>query len=158
MHLKCSKCSQPIALTDIIESIDGRLSHMDCARPSTLTPAERALVFIYCSDHAVAECVTCNASYRFARLGTDPISGRTNVCPRCRKDLTDGIRAHLYACAMAPAEIRHRAQEVREAALILVKQAQQLRDVSDVLIRHAEAALFDRQQRLRDAMANRAIS
>jgi len=30
MQVKCSKCSQPIALTDIIESSDGRVSHVDC--------------------------------------------------------------------------------------------------------------------------------
>ena len=55
MQVKCSKCSQPIWLTDVIESSDGRLSHIDCSRRSTLTPAERQLVFVYCFGHVVAE-------------------------------------------------------------------------------------------------------
>ena len=40
MQVNCSKCSQPIALTDNIESSDGRLAHTECDRPQTLTPEE----------------------------------------------------------------------------------------------------------------------
>jgi hypothetical protein len=35
MQVKCSKCGQFIALSDIIESSNGRLSHVDCTRPRT---------------------------------------------------------------------------------------------------------------------------
>jgi hypothetical protein len=49
MQVNCAKCSQPIALTEIIESNNGHLSHVDCKRPQILTPEERALVFLYCS-------------------------------------------------------------------------------------------------------------
>ena len=157
MKVKCSKCFKPIALTDVIESCEGRLSHLECRRPSALTPAERQLIFIYCFDHIVAECLACKVSYRFSQLGADAITGRTNMCPRCRKDLTDRLRTHLYGCAMAPAEVRHRAQEVRESAQLLVKHAHELRDTSDVLIRQAEAGLFERQQALRAAMAKRTL-
>jgi galactokinase len=59
---------------------------------------------------------------------------------------------------MLPAEIRRRAQEVREAAQHLVKESQQLRDTSDVLIRDAEAALFARLRSLREAMSQRTAS
>src|SRR5262245_63508200 len=55
MQVNCPRCSQPIALTDIIESNDGLLSHVDCKRPKVLTPEERALVFVYCSGHVVAD-------------------------------------------------------------------------------------------------------
>jgi len=47
---------------------------------------------------------------------------------------------------------------VREAAQHLVKESQQLRDRSDVLIREAEAALFERQRALREAMSKRTAS
>jgi hypothetical protein len=56
---------------------------------------------------------------------------------------------------MLPSEIRLRAQAVREAAQRLVKESQQVRDRSDVLIREAEATLFEKQRALREAMSKR---
>jgi hypothetical protein len=158
MQVSCSKCFAPIALTDIVESSDGHLSHLDCKRPQTLTAEERALLFIYCSGHSAAYCLGCDLRFRVAELATDPLGSRTNLCPRCRKDLTASARAHLFSCAIAPAEIRLMAQAVREAAQRLVKQSQQAHDRSDVPIREAAAALFDRQRTLREAMSRRAGS
>jgi hypothetical protein len=159
MQVRCAKCSRYIALTDIIESHNGRLSHVDCKRPQVLTPEERALVFVYCSGHVVAQCPACDASFRFTELAAEMVGGnRTNMCPRCRRDLTEAVRAHLFRCAMLPSEVRRRAQEVNEAARHLVKESQELRDTSDVLIREAEAALAERQRALRDAMSKRTAS
>jgi hypothetical protein len=158
MQVKCSKCSEPIALSDVIESSDGRLSHIECKRPRMLTAEERALLFVYCFGHAVAYCLNCDQRFRLAELAADAFGSRTNLCPRCRRDLTQSARAHLYSCAMLPAEIRRRAQEVREAAQNLVKESQQLRDRSDVLIREAEALLFERLRALREVMPRRAAS
>src|SRR5262245_16020939 len=155
MQVDCSKCSQPIALTDIIESFEGRLSHTDCKRPNTLTAEERGLVFFYCVRHAVAYCLGCDLRFRLSELAPDVLGGWTNVCPRCRRDLTASVRAHLFSCALLPAEVRLRAQTVREAARRLVKQSQQARDRADVLMREAEAALFDSQRALREAMSRR---
>jgi hypothetical protein len=59
---------------------------------------------------------------------------------------------------MLPSEVRRRAQAVRGAAQHLVKQGQQARDRADVLVREAEALLFEGQQALRAAMARRAAS
>jgi hypothetical protein len=159
MQVDCWKCSKPIALTDAIESSDGRLSHADCGRPQMLTPQERALVFLYCSTHAVAYCVPCDGKYSFTELGSDLFGGsHTNMCPRCRQDLTEQVRAHLFSCGLLPREVRLKAQAVREAAQRLVKQSQQARDRSDVLIREAEALFFERQRALREAMSRRAAS
>jgi len=159
MQVNCMKCSRPIALTDIIESSNGRLSHVDCKRPSVLTPEERALIFLYCSGHVVVRCPACDISYRYMELGADVLgSNRTNICPRCRRDLTDALRAHLFRCETLPSEVRARAQEVRQAAQHLVKESQQLRDRSDVLIREAEAELFRSQRALREAMSKRTTS
>ena len=158
MQVNCSKCSQPIALTDNIESSDGRLAHTECERPQTLTPEERFLIFVYCSEHAVAQCLSCNRNYRFEELAAGLFRRHTNMCPRCGTDLTESVRAHLFGCAMAPSEVRLRAQAVREAARHLMKQSQQARDRSDVLIREAEAALFESQRALREAMLRRTTS
>jgi hypothetical protein len=159
MQVNCAKCSQPIALTDIIESHDGHLSHVDCKRPHVLTPEERALVFLYCSGHIVARCPACDIGCRYTELAADILGGgRTNMCPRCRRDLTEAVRAHLFRCAMLPSEVRRRTQVVREAAQRLVKATQQVSDRSDVLIREAEIALFEKQRALREAMSRRAAS
>jgi len=156
MQVKCAKCSQPIALTDIIESKNGHLSHVDCKRPHVLTPEERALVFVYCSGHVVARCPACDISFRYTELAADILGGsRTNMCPRCRRELTEAVRAHLFRCAMLPSEIRLRVQAVREAAQRLVKEIQQLGELSDVQIREAENALFEKQGALREAMSKR---
>ena len=159
MQVSCSKCSQPIALSDIIESNNGLLSHVDCKRPKVLTPEERALVFVYCSGHFVARCPICDISFRYNELAADILGGsRTNMCPRCRQDLTEAVRSHLFRCAMLPSEVRSRALALRAAAQHLVKQSQQAREKSDVLIREAEAVLFERQRALREAMSRRASS
>src|SRR4030095_7066169 len=137
----------------------GRLSHVDCKRPQVLTPEERALVFVYCSGHVVARCPACDVSFRYTQLAADMVGGsRSNMCPRCRRDLTEAVRAHLFRCAMLPSEVRLRAQAVREAAQHLVKESQQLRDRSHVLIREAEAALFEKQRALREAMSKRTVT
>jgi hypothetical protein len=159
MQVKCSKCSQPIALTDIIEWQNGHLSHVDCKRPHVLTPEERALVFVYCSGHVVARCPACDISLRYAELAADILGGsRTNMCPRCRRELTEAVRAHLFRCAMLPSEVRLRAQAVREAAQRLVRESQQVSDRSEVLIREAELALFEQQRALREAMSKRTVT
>ena len=159
MQVNCWKCSRPIALTDIVEPNIGQLSHVDCKQPKVLTPEERALVFVYCTGHVVARCPVCDGSFRYNELAADIFGGSpTNMCPRCRRDLTEAVRTHLLRCAMLPSNVRRRAQAVREAAQHLVKQSQQARDRSDVLIREAEAALFEAQRALREAMSPRAAS
>jgi hypothetical protein len=158
MQVDCTKCSQPIALTDIIDSHNGRLSHVDCQRPHVLTPEERALVFLYCSGHVVARCRACDIGYRYMELAAEMVGGsRTNMCPRCRRDLTEAVRAHLFRCALLPSEIRLKVQAVREAAQRLVKESQELCDTSDVLTREA-VTLFASQRALREAMSKRTAS
>ena len=157
MQVKCTKCSQPIALTDIIESNSGLLSHLDCRHPHGLTPEERTLVFRFCWDHDVVRCPICEVSFHYMELAADILGmGGTNLCPRCRLDLTEAVRAHLFSCPTLPSAIRLRAQELRDAGQRLVKEGQQLRDRSDVQIREAEAALFRAQRALREAMPRRA--
>jgi hypothetical protein len=156
MQVNCSKCSRPIAVSDVIESSAGRLSHLDCARAQGLTPEERALLLAFCSDHLVATCLSCSLELRMTEMGADPLGGRTHPCPRCRTDLAQSVRGHLFRCVRLPAEIRQKTREVRDAAQHLIKQAREAIDQSDVLIREAEAHLFECQQALRAAMARRA--
>src|SRR5262245_48617916 len=64
MQVTCSTCSRPIALTDTIQSSQGYLSHANCAQHRTLTVDERTLLFVYCTDHVVGQCLRCSLSFR----------------------------------------------------------------------------------------------
>jgi hypothetical protein len=142
-------------VTDNVESSSGGLSHVECARPRNLTPEERHLLFVYCSEHVVAECLPCALKFRMAELGADPLSTRSNTCPRCRTDLTESVRTHLYGCGILPSEVRLNAQAVRDAARRLMKQSQEPRDAADVLMHEAKIALFEAQKALRSSMRKR---
>lgn len=153
-ELKCPQCLRPIALDDsVVLARDGRLSHFDCRMPRALSGDEWNALIFYCFDHAIVECVRCAWSFRAIELSTDYLSGRKQLCPRCRADLTDNIRAHLDACTMLPAEVRRRAQETRETARRLVKQSRQLRDRADVLAREAEAAMAALRESMRQSVS-----
>ena len=69
------------------------------------------------------------------------LGNRTHLCPRCRADLTESLRAHLYTCLTLPEEVRRAAREVRDASQRLIKESGQLQDCADVLMREAEAAV-----------------
>jgi len=65
-----------------------------------LSSNERAIMIRCCHAHAVAFCHVCDQSYRIQRLGADWFRGKTELCPRCRADLSDSIREHLRSCAL----------------------------------------------------------
>ena len=137
----CPRCSWVIAPEDTFTFDRGRLSHLDCNRPRTLSPEERVLLFRYCWDHAAAECQGCAKGYRITELASDLFSGRELLCPRCRSNLIASVRTHFYNCTTLPVAVRHRARGVREAAQRLVKQSQEFGDRADVLMRELEVAL-----------------
>jgi len=145
-EVSCPQCSQAVLPGHSVVSVAGRLAHVNCQRPQTLTGDERALLFYYCVDHVVARCVACAQNFGLSELAVDLLRGRTHLCPSCRRDLTEAVRGHLYECAMLPAEVRHWAGALRAAAQHLVKQSRQLLDQTDVLIREAETA-FDASRR-----------
>jgi hypothetical protein len=145
---KCPRCRQAISPEDTIHFSSDGMAHVDCRRPRDLRPVEHALLLRYCWKHAVGMCVACAKSFRPQELGADLLSHRANLCPRCRADLTESVRGHLYSCAMLPEEVRRRAREARDTAWRLIKQSHELSDHSDVLMREAEAAIAA----LREAM------
>jgi hypothetical protein len=153
----CPQCTRAITPEDTIVFDHGFLGHLDCCRPRVLSAEERTLLLMYCRNHHVAECVRCAGRFHLREITSlDSLGIRTHGCPWCHTDLTDSIRAHLYGCAMLPAEVRRRAQVAREAARSLVKQSQQLRDAADVAIREAEAALHALRETLRQSPIRRA--
>jgi hypothetical protein len=153
----CPQCSRTISPDDTIVFGHELLGHLDCRRPRVLSAEEQTLLFIYCRDHPVAVCVRCAGKFLLREIvSLDSFGIRTHGCPWCHTDLTDSIRAHLYGCAILPAEVRRRAQLAREAARSLVKQSQQLLDAADVAIREAEAALHALRETLRQSPIRRA--
>ncbi len=146
---KCPRCLQVVSREDTVVFDGGsQPMHLDCRRPRDLSPEERALLFKYCFDHAVAECASCSQDFRQQELGADLLGDRTNLCPRCRMDLTERLREHLYNCLMLPGELRWKAREARAAARRLVMESQ-LSDQVDVLMREAEAALAALRETMR---------
>ena len=142
----CTRCSRVIGPEDTIMFGPSGLSHVDCRRPRVLSTEERSLLFLHCWDHSV-DCAPCANSFRLSELGSD-LRGHTNLCPHCRQDLTDRVRAHLHKCDMVSEEVRRRAQAVRAASERLVKESCELGDATDVLRQEVETAL----QALREAM------
>jgi hypothetical protein len=133
---------------DTIALVGSRVVHADCRRPHELSAEERVLLFRYCWSHTAAQCVACRESFRQQELASDLLNNRTHLCPRCHVELVESLRAHLYTCAMLPADVRRRAREARDSANRLVKRSHELADRADVLMREAEVALAA----LRDAM------
>jgi len=155
----CPECSRAISLEDTIVFRFGILGHLDCRRPRVLSAEERTLLFIYCRDHQVAECVCCASRFYLGDVSSlNSFGVRTYECRSCQTDLTDGIRAHLYGCATLPAAVRRRARAARDAAQRLVKHSRQLSDVADVLLREAEAALYALRDTMRQAPTRSATS
>ena len=135
------RCQAAFSEDDTVRLSGAIVVHLDCQRPRDLSREERILLFRYCWEHAVAKCTACDQSFRQHQLGGHLLAHRSYLCPRCRTDLTESLRGHLYACAMLPELLRLRAQEARDAARKLVKESGQLRDRADVLMREAEAAI-----------------
>jgi hypothetical protein len=153
----CQQCSRTISPEDTIIFGHGRLGHLDCRRPRVLSAEERALLFTYCRNHHVADCVRCAEKFHLREVASRDLVGiLTSGCPWCHTDLTESIRAHLYGCAILPAEVRRRAQVSRETARSLVKQSQQLHDAADLAIREAEAALHALRETLSQSPIRRA--
>src|SRR5262249_19205537 len=102
---------------------------------------EHVLLYVYCWDHAVAQCAGCAQSFRQEEFGANPFDSRAYGCRHCGADLTESIRAHLTACAMLPEQLRQRGTEDRGVTLRLVERGYQLCDRTDVRILEVEAAL-----------------
>src|SRR5215510_10094662 len=141
MDNRCPLCQRMISPDDTVVSLGYGMAHVDCRRPRSLSPEERILLYVYCWDHAVAECATCARSFRQEELGSDPFSSSSYGCLHCRADLTASIRTHLTACAMLPQQLRRRVKAAREVTQRLIKRSYQLSERADVLMREVEAAL-----------------
>jgi len=149
---KCGRCEQTISANDAFSFDGDRLVHLDCGRPRTVSPEERALLFRHCFDHTVAECATCRQSYRQLELGSDLLNNRVHLCPHCRADLTDSVRAHLYSCVSLPEELRRRLHAAREAVGKLIQRSES--HPPDVLKREAGVAVSALRETLRRFLAD----
>jgi hypothetical protein len=156
--IKCALCQQGVLPDDTVVPDGLGVVHVDCRRPRSLTPEEHIFLYVYCWDHAVAECAVCARRFHQEDLGSDPFGSHTFECPNCRTDLTEIIRTHLVACAELPELLRRRVRLARETAQRLLKRTQELSDRSEVLMREAEAGrqgLNETRERARRERARR---
>jgi len=92
----CPECSRRISPGDTIVFGYGRLGHLVCCRPRVLSAEERTLLFLYCRDHPVAECIRCGGKFHLREVASiDQFGIRSHGCPRCHTDLTDHSGASL---------------------------------------------------------------
>ena len=148
-ELMCPHCLQSVSPDDAVTfGSSHQIVHLDCRQPRDLIRQERVLLFGHCWGHAMA-CPSCGQTVQLFELNADRFK-RDNLrcCPRCQRDLTEGVRDHLYKCSLSPEVLRRAAKEVREQTRMLVKQVAELRDREDLLIREAETTL----QEVRDGM------
>src|SRR5262249_21682468 len=108
-----------------------------CSRPGSLSPQEHVFLWVYCRDHAIAECAACAQSFRQLELIAEPSNAGTYFCLRCRRDLIESVRAHLLACPTVPEPLRQQVHAVADATQKLLKQSRQLTGLPS----HASAAL-----------------
>src|SRR5262245_12813277 len=149
---QCWRCKRSISVNDAFSFEGDHIVHLDCGRPRTVSPEERALLFRHCFDHAVAECATCAKTYRQSELGSDLVNNRVHLCPDCRADLTESVRAHLYSCATLPEELRRSLHGAREAVGKLIQRSAS--DPGDLLMREAETAVSALRDMLRRFLAD----
>jgi Zn finger protein HypA/HybF involved in hydrogenase expression len=89
----CPNCPRTISPDDTIVFNRRLLGHLDCRRPRVLSAEERSLLFIYCRDHQVAECIRCTRGFHLREVASlDSFGVRTHGCPRCHTAGTDPQR------------------------------------------------------------------
>ena len=148
VELTCARCFRILSPDDVVESVGVGVAHVDCRRPRDLTHEERSLLYGYCWAHLIG-CPACGQSCRLFELDSNPFEYyKRTCCPRCQVDLIESVRDHLYTCPLSPEVLRLRVRETRATARRLVKQARDLHDQADVLMREAEVAATE----LRDAI------
>jgi hypothetical protein len=138
---KCPRCQQSISVDETVALDSDQIGHLNCRRPRELSQEERTLLFKYCIGHAVATCRSCAEGFRPHEPVTDLSGNHTHLCPRCRADLIDSIRAHLYGCAMLSRPERIGTRELREVTRKVIEPRQQPADHAGPLSRETEAIL-----------------
>ena len=110
-----------------------------------MSSSERAMMIRCCYAHDVAFCHDCAQSYRIQRLGADRLEGKTEICPRCRADLSDSIRDHLRSCEPVAT--------LRSSKLVAESRA--LQEVSRLLRKEAQQTIHDAGTRVAEVDAGR---
>jgi hypothetical protein len=82
--------------------IDGQLKDgravtiaMATGQPDFRDPDERAILFLFCSEHVVA-CQQCHNTHRLRRI--ERSEARPFACPLCGFDLTSAVIQHTRTC------------------------------------------------------------
>jgi hypothetical protein len=136
----CQVCGEAIRHAENVVLRGALVAHKECLAGSwpalaPLTPDERARLIRHCFRHQVAVCGQCGRDYGVMELGADIMSGRYNVCPFCRVDLTWSIRQHIAVCAVvrvADPQWQIEAGEALVRARELKKASQQLQDTAEL--------------------------
>jgi hypothetical protein len=83
--------------------------HADPGQVDVLDADARAILFLYCNQHAVP-CESCQETYR---LGWLTRTDNALACPRCATDLTSLVVAHALRCENWVHRRRHSKPPIR---------------------------------------------
>ena len=79
-----------------------------------LTVGQRALLLVYCTDHAIAACKGCGQAITladlFAHLWT--VHPSTYECPHCGSNVADSIHQHLSSCPFIGEAASNRTRQI----------------------------------------------
>lgn len=123
----CPRCLRVVSLEEIVGN---RVIHRDCPRTGGLPYREWRRLLFYCSSHEVAKCPSCGRGARQHELNSNMVGDYTCVCPKCRTDLTEAARSHLYICGMLPREVRRRSLALCRAAADLLRESRAILETS----------------------------
>ena len=152
-ELMCTRCLRAISAQDVVESDGAAVAHVNCGRPRDLTHEERSLLYGYCWGHPIV-CRACGSALRLFQLDADPLDHyKRTRCPHCQAELLEAVREHIFDCPFPPDGLRRRARDTREIAQRLVKQAYELRDRAEVLMREAEVSAAALRESARQSVA-----
>jgi DNA-directed RNA polymerase subunit RPC12/RpoP len=112
-----------------------RLTHM-AVTSRRLTVGQRALLLVYCTDHAITACPGCGCKIMVADLFSELWTDRSDPyrCPRCGHNVAESLHAHLTACSFLATRISTRTRqtivEERQAAVVRKDESEGRREVT----------------------------
>jgi hypothetical protein len=101
-----------------------------------LTVGQRALLLVYCTDHAITACSSCGRKIMLADLFPELWTDLRDACrcPQCRHNIAEPLHAHLTECSVLATRVSTRTRqtivEERQAAVVRQDESEVRREVT----------------------------
>jgi hypothetical protein len=81
-----------------------------------LTSGQQAQLILFCSDHPVGFCETCQCDLALADLFASFLSHCPHRCPRCGSDVASSLHGHISMCRFIAQGVADTARDKEDAA------------------------------------------